>query len=107
MRLEPLALKPEHVEVVRNAMHGDGGRHLHQGVRRCQLFQRRQNRYGAGGRFCGRAKIQQRQGRRGTRDHSLYVAFAPTDNPTIALAVIVENAGCQPGSAAPIARACV
>ena len=38
------------------------------------------------------------------RDHALYIALAPADNPQIALAVIVENAGWGAGSAAPIAR---
>ena len=38
------------------------------------------------------------------RDHSLYVAFAPMEDPTVALAVIVENAGFGSTSAAPIAR---
>ena len=38
------------------------------------------------------------------RDHALYVAFAPADNPQIAVGVIVENAGFGAGSAAPIAR---
>lgn len=38
------------------------------------------------------------------RDHSLYVAFAPVEDPTVALAVIVENAGFGSASAAPIAR---
>jgi len=38
------------------------------------------------------------------RDHSLYVAFAPLEQPTVALAVIVENAGWGSASAAPIAR---
>jgi len=38
------------------------------------------------------------------RDHSLYVAFAPAESPTVALAVIVENAGFGSTSAAPIAR---
>lgn len=38
------------------------------------------------------------------RDHSLYVAFAPLQNPTIALAVVVENAGFGSVHAAPLAR---
>ncbi|TNF53211.1 MAG: penicillin-binding protein 2 [Burkholderiales bacterium] len=38
------------------------------------------------------------------RDHSLYVAFAPFEAPTVALAVIVENAGFGAAHAAPIAR---
>ncbi len=38
------------------------------------------------------------------RDHALFMAFAPADNPKVALAVIVENAGWGAGAAAPIAR---
>ncbi len=38
------------------------------------------------------------------RDHALYMAFAPAENPKIALAVIVENAGFGAAQAAPIAR---
>ena len=38
------------------------------------------------------------------RDHALYMAFAPSDNPKIALAVVVENAGFGAAHAAPIAR---
>ena len=38
------------------------------------------------------------------RDHALFVAFAPVDDPKIALAVIVENGGGGSGTAAPIAR---
>ena len=38
------------------------------------------------------------------RDHALYIAFAPADDPKIALAVVVENAGFGAEHAAPIAR---
>ncbi len=38
------------------------------------------------------------------RDHALFMAFAPVNDPKIALAVIVENAGWGAGAAAPIAR---
>jgi penicillin-binding protein 2 len=38
------------------------------------------------------------------RDHALYMAFAPADNPQIALAIVVENAGFGAAQAAPIAR---
>ena len=38
------------------------------------------------------------------RDHALYVAFAPAEDPRIALAVVVENAGFGAAHAAPIAR---
>jgi penicillin-binding protein 2 len=38
------------------------------------------------------------------RDHALYTAFAPLEEPRIALAMVVENAGFGAGAAAPIAR---
>lgn len=39
------------------------------------------------------------------RDHALFIAYAPADNPTIAVAVMVENGGSGSGTAAPVARA--
>ena len=39
------------------------------------------------------------------RDHALFIAFAPVDDPQIAVAVIVENGGGGGSVAAPIARA--
>ena len=39
------------------------------------------------------------------RDHALFIAFAPAEDPKIALAVLVENGGHGGSTAAPIARA--
>lgn len=44
-------------------------------------------------------KIQERH-----RDHALFIAYAPAENPKIALSVLVENGGHGGSSAAPIAR---
>lgn len=41
------------------------------------------------------------------KNHSLFVAFAPQENPKIAIAVIVENAGYGATWAAPIAKLCM
>ena len=38
------------------------------------------------------------------RDHSWFIAFAPIDDPKIAVAVLVENGGFGAAAAAPIAR---
>ena len=52
----------------------------------------------AGARY-NAARMEERR-----RDHALYMAYAPADDPRIALAVIVENAGFGAAAAAPIAR---
>ncbi len=39
------------------------------------------------------------------KDHALFIAFAPVENPRIAVAVIVENGRSGSGVAAPIAKA--
>jgi penicillin-binding protein 2 len=38
------------------------------------------------------------------RDHALFIAYAPAEDPKIAVAMIVENAGFGAQNAAPIAR---
>ncbi len=38
------------------------------------------------------------------KDHALFVCYAPSKNPEIAIAVILENAGDGGAVAAPIAR---
>jgi penicillin-binding protein 2 len=47
---------------------------------------------------CGKTGTSQNSG----ADHSVFFAFAPKDNPKIAIAVYVENAGGGSGTAAPI-----
>ena len=102
---ENLGFKPEHLAVVRNAMVG-----VTQGGTSTRVFAGAG--YVSGGKTgtaqavglgqkekYNAARMEERQ-----RDHALYSAFAPADHPTIALAVIVENAGFGSASAAPIAR---
>ncbi len=102
---EDLGFKPEHVEIIRRAMVGVtqegtstrafvGAGYLSGGKTGTAQAVSMGNRekYNA-------AKMEEHQ-----RDHALYIAFAPADNPKIALAVIVENAGFGSASAAPIAR---
>jgi penicillin-binding protein 2 len=38
------------------------------------------------------------------RDHGLYVAYAPAEDPQIAVAVVVEHGSSGSGAAAPIAK---
>ena len=103
--LEPLPLKPEHVALIRSAMHG-----VTQEGTGTRVFAGAP--YASGGKTgtaqavgVGRnekynaAKLEEFK-----RDHSLYIAAAPIDSPTVVLAVVVENAGFGAAAAAPIAR---
>src|SRR5512139_1074320 len=51
------------------------------------------------------ARYEAGQLARKNRDHALFIAYAPAENPTIAVAVMVENGGHGGSTAAPIARA--
>jgi penicillin-binding protein 2 len=105
---EPVAqlqYKPEHLEVIRKALEGvnlegtsatsfagapytSGGK-----TGTAQVFTVKQNeKYNA-------ARIDERM-----RDHALFMAYAPADQPKVALAMVVENAGFGAQNAAPIAR---
>ncbi|HVK34013.1 MAG TPA: penicillin-binding protein 2 [Burkholderiaceae bacterium] len=103
--LEPLPLKPEQVAVIREAMGGVP----REGTSRAAFMGAA---YTSGGKTGTAQAIGLKAGEKYSqikaderkRDHSLYVAFAPVEAPTVALAVIVENAGFGSTSAAPIAR---
>ncbi|MFT4240996.1 MAG: penicillin-binding protein 2 [Acidovorax sp.] len=102
---ENLGYQPRHVEIVRNALvavnKGGTGTRVFAGAPytsagktgTAQAVSLGQNvKYNA-------KALEEHQ-----RDHSLFAAFAPAEAPTIALALIVENAGFGAASAAPIAR---
>ncbi|MGZ8154738.1 MAG: penicillin-binding protein 2 [Burkholderiales bacterium] len=100
-----LDVKQEHIAVVRNAMvgvnkEGTGARafagtpYTHAGkTGTAQVI----------GMKPGEKYVESRIAER-FRDHALFIAYAPADKPTIALAVIVENSGFGARAAAPIAR---
>lgn len=102
--IRDLHLKPQNIETIRRAMVGV-------------------NKEGTGARAfagapyesagkTGTAQVYSLKGadykshsiRHELRDHALFIAYAPADKPTIALAVLVENGGFGAQSAAPIAR---
>jgi penicillin-binding protein 2 len=103
--LPALPLKPADVAVIQNAMNGV----TLEGTSRLAFLNAP---YQSGGKTGTAQAIGLKAGERYSaikaderkRDHSLYVAFAPVQQPTVALAVIVENAGYGSMSAAPIAR---
>jgi penicillin-binding protein 2 len=100
-----LPFKPEQVEVLRAALHG-----VTQQGTSTRVFAGAP--YASGGKTGTAQAVGIRQNAKYNasrlaehqRDHSLYMAFAPMESPTIALAVIVENAGFGAEAAAPIAR---
>ncbi len=103
--LTPLPIQPEHLAVIRKAMHG-----VTQGGTSTKVFAG--TPYQSGGKTgTAQAKSVGKNEKYNAsrlaeylRDHSLYTAFAPLNDPQVALAVIVENAGFGAEAAAPIAR---
>jgi penicillin-binding protein 2 len=102
--LRTLPLLQEHIDVIKRAMvgvniEGTGARAF------------RDAAYVAAGKT-GTAQVFSLKGaqykeaavRKELRDHALFIAFAPADQPKIALAVLVENGGFGAEAAAPIAR---
>ena len=104
--LYQLNLNPDNMQIVRNALIDvtkPGGTAARAGA-------------GAGYTFAGKTGTSQvvgmKQGEKYDesavkerhRDHALFIAYAPAENPSIALSVLVENGGHGGSAAAPIAR---
>jgi penicillin-binding protein 2 len=102
--LRTLPWKQQNIDTIKNAMIGvnkegtgarafAGAEYVSGGkTGTAQLFSLKGSDYKAG-------KLKQE-----LHDHALFIAFAPADQPKIALAVLVENGGFGAQSAAPIAR---
>ena len=103
--LTPLPLKPSDVAIIHNAMNGVTLEGTARAVFAGASYQSagKTGTAQAIGLKAGEKYSQIKADER-KRDHSLYVGFAPLDHPTVALALIVENAGFGSASAAPIAR---
>ena len=100
-----LPLLPENLDVIKRAMIGVniegtsassfvGAQYVSAGkTGTAQVYTVKQNeKYNA-------ATVDERM-----RDHALFIAFAPADEPKVALAMVVENSGFGAQNAAPIAR---
>lgn len=100
-----LPLSPENLDIVKRAMIGVniegtsassfiGAQYVSAGkTGTAQVYTVKQNeKYNA-------ATVDERM-----RDHALFIAYAPADEPKVALAMVVENSGFGAQNAAPIAR---
>ncbi len=100
-----LTAKPENIAVIRNALVA-----VNQEGTSAASF--RGAPYTSGGKTGTAQVIQIKQGEKYNaaaiderhRDHALFMAYAPAEDPKIAIAMVVENAGFGAQNAAPIAR---
>jgi len=103
--LGQLAAKPENIAIIRNALVG-----VNREGTSARAFQGAP--YTSGGKtgtaqvitIAQGAKYSASQMEERHRDHALFIAYAPAEDPKIALAMVVENAGFGAQYAAPIAR---
>ena len=103
--LPPVPIKPEHLAVIRNAMVG-----VNREGTGAAAF--RGAEYVAGGKTGTAQVVGLKADEKHSaskiaehlRDHALFIAYAPAEDPQIAVALVVENAGFGAQAAAPIAR---
>lgn len=103
--LRNLDLKPEHIAVIKQALVG-----VNKEGTGARAFAGAE--YASAGKTGTAQVIGIKQGEKYVedrvherhRDHALFIAYAPAENPRIALAVVVENSGFGARAAAPIAR---
>ncbi len=101
-----LNLKPEHLALVKRAMVAvtqPGGTAARAGAGAPYTFAGKTGTTQVIGMKQGEKYIESQVQER-HRDHALFIAYAPANQPRIALAVLVENGGHGGATAAPIAR---
>jgi penicillin-binding protein 2 len=104
--LYQMQLDPDNLKLVKDAMvdvTGPGGTAARAGVGAPYKFAGKTGTAQVLAMKQGEKYDEKRVGER-NRDHALFIAFAPADDPKIALAVLVENGGHGGATAAPIAR---
>jgi len=103
--LPPLPWKQEHVAFIHKAMYGV----TQEGTSRTSFVNAP---YQSGGKT-GTAQVigikqdqkyDEKRVKEAHRDHALFIAYAPADDPKLAMAILVENGGHGGDTAAPIAR---
>ena len=109
--LKPLFKNQEHIKIIKDAMYASsnepGGTSY-----RSRLEDKRFTFAGKTGSSQIRkfteeqreAEVKQEQLKYEYRDHALFIAFAPVNDPTYAISVVVEHGGTGSSAAAPIAK---
>ena len=103
---EALPFKPEHLALVRAAMIDvtrPGGTAVRASQGAPYLVAGKTGTAQVVGMKAGE-KYDERKVKEHHRDHALFIAYAPADDPKVALALLVENGGHGGSTAAPIAR---
>jgi len=101
-----LPFKPENLELVKNAMVAvtqPGGTATRVGVGAPYLTAGKTGTAQVVAIKQGEKYVESRVAER-HRDHALFIAYAPADDPKIAMAILVENGGHGGSTAGPIAR---
>lgn len=104
--LHKIAFKPEYLELVKGAMVDvlrPGGTAAQAGANAPYAIAGKTGTAQVVGMKQGEKYVESRVAER-HRDHALFVAFAPADDPKIAVGILVENGGHGGSVAAPIAR---
>jgi len=103
---QALAFKPEHLALVRAAMVDvtrPGGTAARAGAGASYAIAAKTGTAQVIGMKQGE-KYDEKRVREEHRDHALFIAYAPADDPKLAMALLVENGGHGGSTAAPIAR---